>query len=284
VIIVKIQGGLGNQLFQYAAARRLALQHSTTLKVDLGTYRNDSLRDFELSKFHTEMSAASTEEVRALKAEGSWQRFRSRLTPYSRRRFYKEPHFHYDARFPELGPQVYLQGYFQSAAYFAPVAENIRAEFRFRNEVIAPVQEHVDDLLQGNSVALHIRRGDYKNPETEKVHGILRPEYYLQATRLISDRLPDARFFLFTDDAAWVKQHFDLPGAQLVSNIYTQNHYQDLYLMSRCRHQVIANSSFSWWGAWLNPNPGKLVIAPKAWFNEGPADTQNLIPDTWMRL
>ncbi|WP_165871411.1 alpha-1,2-fucosyltransferase [Flaviaesturariibacter flavus] len=284
MIVVELKGGLGNQLFQYAAARALAAKHGTGVAFDATHYHEDQLRNFELLHMKVAARKATSGEVAALKPHSFFDRLRNRLAPYERKRFYKQPFFHYDKQFFRLPAKVYLRGYFQSARYFEPVAEIIRQEFRFQQPMPPAVEELGRRLRSEESVSIHIRRGDYKNPETLRVHGIQPLAYYEAAVQLLRERINAPLFYIFTDDPGWVRKNLSIEGAQLVSGPVSATHFEDLYLMQQCRHNIIANSSFSWWGAWLNDNAQKMVIAPNTWFNEGPKDTQNLIPGTWLRL
>ncbi|GAA4333777.1 alpha-1,2-fucosyltransferase [Flaviaesturariibacter amylovorans] len=284
MIVIQLKGGLGNQMFQYAAARALALRHGAEVLLDTAHYRADQLRNFDLLQLSAQARVATAAEAARLRPDGLLQRVAARLRPLRSRRFYKEPHFHYDPGFAQLGHEVYLQGYFQSERYFAPFADRIRAELQLREPLSPQLLELGRAMQAQESVSLHIRRGDYSNPVTLKVHGILPISYYQKAMEVMSRHLDAPRYYLFTDDPAWVLEHLDIPGAEVVSGHHTKAHFEDLFLMSQCRHQVIANSSFSWWGAWLNSNPGKKVIAPAQWFHEGPPDTQDLVPAGWTRL
>ncbi|ANE50055.1 alpha-1,2-fucosyltransferase [Flavisolibacter tropicus] len=284
MIIIRVIGGLGNQLFQYAAARCLAEIRRTEVKLDVTGFQDYQLRNFDLNELGIKATVASSEEIEELKAKGTLQRIQSRLTPYKRRKFYKQPFFHFDPHFYHLGSKVYLQGFFQSERYFQPIQPIIRQEFGFKDELVKDVRTFGKYLPTQPSVALHIRRGDYKDEETLRYHGILPFDYYQRAITLIKQKLSNPQFFIFSDDGAWVKENLQLDSVTIVSGTYSKTHFEDLYLMSQCKHNIIANSSFSWWGARLNENPDKIVIAPKQWFNEGPKDTQDLCPSNWIRL
>lgn len=286
MIITRILGGLGNQLFQYAAGRALAVQNNTELKLDLSGFDTYTLRSFELSRLNARFSIASNEEIDSYKAVTFYQRMMARLSPPAQKRFYKEPFFHYDGRFFLLRAPVYLQGYFQSEKYFEPVAKTLRDEFRFREAFSPPVMAFAKELASSNSVALHVRRGDYKNPNALRVHGMLPEAYYQKAiTQLMDTAGNNLRFYIFSDDPQAAAKMLALPDAKTVSGRLTKNHLEDFYLMQHCRHNIIANSSFSWWAAWLNPNPQKKVVAPQQWFGKGgPKDTGDLLPQSWLQV
>jgi hypothetical protein len=284
VIIVRINGGLGNQLFQYAAAKALAVQHGTELKLDVTQFAGDTLRNFDLANMNVPVVQASVEEINQLKAHNTVQRVKQRLLPTSRKTFYKEPFFHYDRSYFRLGKNVYLQGYFQSEKYFTPIQSTIRRNFNTSHLVNDSLKKLAAELQQEHSVSIHIRRGDYQNAELMNFHGILPAAYYQKAAAQMKEKFPAVRFFLFSDNPAAVSEEFAWLKAEVVSGTVTKNHFEDLYLMQHCRHNIIANSSFSWWAAWLNNNPEKIVIAPKNWFANGPKDTQDLLPEGWQTV
>lgn len=284
MILIKIIGGLGNQMFQYAAGKALALHHKTSLKVDTTSFSEQQLRDFDLFNLHVDATIASTEEIKSLRAFNTGQRIQSYFQSYPRRKFYKQRYFHFDKKFFRLGPNVYLQGYFQSEKFFNTVSEDIRREFMIKKEKLVNVEKFAEQLRKHNSVAIHVRRGDYKTEKILKVHGILPLSYYENAIARMRSQYPDVSFYVFTDDPNWVNENLHLEEVHFVSGKISSTHFEDLYLMSTCSHNIIANSSFSWWSAWLNPNKNKTVIAPAKWFNKGPGDIQDLIPEDWIKL
>lgn len=283
MIISHILGGLGNQLFQYAAGRTLSLHHGVPLKLDITDHRHYTLRKFELEQLHTSIEIATTDEIAALKPQGAVAKALEYLRPKSKRTYHRERSFHFDKSFHRCGPDVYLKGYFQSEDYFAPIAPVIRKEFRLQPGLIKEVEVLGNQLRQETSIAVHIRRGDYTNPEVIKVHGILPIAYYQQAIAIMTDRFPDARFYFFSDDIDWVKNNLQPERAEYISGVQSHTHFEDFYLMSCCRHQVIANSSFSWWTAWLNDYPQKMVIAPQQWFTD-PLRNADRTPPGWLRI
>ena len=146
--------------------------------------------------------------------------------------------------------------------------------------------EMVRRITSSRAVSVHIRRGDYvSNPITRAYHGLCGPDYYSRAVEQISNTVDSPNFFVFSDDKAWAKENFDSGFQTTFVSINDDNQdYADLSLISMCRHHIIANSSFSWWGAWLCNDPGKIVIAPRDWFRGANHDTSDLLPDTWVQL
>ncbi len=272
MIVVKLQGGMGNQLFQYAAGRALADKNNTELRLDVYPFKKYKVHDYSLSPF-------SFEEK--FDERGSL----ARLLGHGPRRVVEEGH-PFDPSILELGDDVYLEGYWQTEKYFASIAPTIRQELQ-----VATPQEGRDLKLQEEmnascSVSLHVRRGDYiTNPRAAKVHGLCSLDYYKRAVEEMGKRVGDLHLFLFSDDPAWVKENmaFSYP-ITVVDHNGREKNYEDLRLMSQCKHHILANSSFSWWGAWLNPSKDKVVIAPKQWFAKEEIDTRDVLPEEWLTL
>ena len=191
--------------------------------------------------------------------------------------------------FNNLSNNTLLEGYWQSEQYFADQHKIIRERFRFKSKISEKNREILNRIVDSNSVSVHIRRGDYAiNSVINNIHGLMGKEYYNQSIALLSSKITKPVLFFFSDDINWAKTSFN----QLCNSYDTFfiNHntgkdaFEDMRLMSNCKHNIIANSSFSWWGAWLNKNPEKIVIAPQLWFNDASIDTKDLIPETCIRL
>lgn len=283
MIIVRLDAGLGNQLFQYATARRLALRHSTVLRLDLSLFPAGSHRLYGLHRFNIAAEPARRDELEAL---GLLQpRLLARLRrPFRNYHHHKEIHPNFHPEVMRLPNRTALMGYFQSELYFKDVAGQLREELTFNCPLGAAAAEILRRILSyRTSVGLHVRRGDYVTlPE----FGLLPVSYYQNAVRHLRSQLgaiPEV--FVFFDDPEWCRIHLDLgvPFQVVVGN--EKEPHDDLRLMSACRHNIIANSSFSWWGAWLNPNEEKAVIAPRTWFASWPkGGGADLIPFAWTRI
>ena len=285
MIISHINGGLGNQMFQYAAGRTLAHLNKTYIKLDTSSYSENKLRSFDLLSFNANIGFATKEEISSLLPVHNFEKAFQYLTPLKKRSYYREKEFRFDKKVLDLGRNVYLKGYFQSEKYFLPAKDIIISEFTFKKELVKNIQDFSVSLKKQGSVSVHIRRGDFdKDPVTTDYHGTLDISYYNSAIELARSKIPNATFYFFSDNIDWVKENLSISNAVFVSGNITKNHLEDLYLMSKCQHNIIANSSFSWWGAWLNESPGKIVIAPDKWFNKGPKDTQDLLPEKWIKI
>lgn len=279
-------------MFQYATARALALEFGYSLKLDISGFIKYRLHQgFELDRiFQGPFVRASDLEVQRILG---WQRsaFAQRLlstkslTVLRGDRFIVEPHFNHWSGIKKISDNSYMTGYWQSENYFENHKSTIRNEFTFRLPVSSQNAEISDRIMQCSSVSLHFRRGDYvKNAETIAVHGIASMNYYKLAIRYMCDRVRLPHLFIFSDDIAWVRSNLetDVPCTYLDHN-HGQDSFADMRLMSLCRHHIIANSTFSWWGAWLNPSPNKIVVSPKNWFSNG-LDARDLIPRKWVTL
>lgn len=286
-VIVGLTGGLGNQLFQYAAARSLSLKLGINLEIEHSRFLGD--RSYELANFDFSDSIKSY-------ADKAWlprflvsiiNRLAKRfLTKHKGLSIYSEPHFHYDPHFQGISEPVFLDGYFQSEKYFMNYAEIIRKDLSAPKSYPAQCLSVIDKMNQQDAVAVHIRRGDYVSiKENSKIYHSQPIAYYQDAIALILIKVKNPRCFIFSDDPDWVKKNvlINIPW-ELVDINSSKDVYWDLMLMRQCKHFVIANSSLSWWGAWLGSYPRKIVIAPKDWFKSDDKDTGDLIPESWIRL
>jgi hypothetical protein len=292
MVISQILGGLGNQMFQYAAGRSLSLSVGHPLLLDLSGFDHYSLHHgFELARvFAAPVLAASTDEVREVLG---WRasKFalkllkRMDLTVLRGKSLAIEPHFNYWTGFRELDFPCYLMGYWQSEKYFADIEAILRKDFSFKVPLTGQNIEISSRMQDCQSVSLHVRRGDYvTHAATSKVLNVCSLEYYRKAITHIADHVTSPKFFVFSDDLPWVKNNLKATfQIEYVDGNQGPQSYIDMQLMSHCKHHVIANSSFSWWGAWLNPSPKKVVIAPRQWFCNGLNDS-DLVPQQWVRL
>lgn len=292
MIIVYLQGGIGNQMFQYAAARRLALRLGVPLKLDLSRLTVElpgvTPRSYALKYFLIEAEEATQEETAALfqPPEGRFSRLARRLAPVSRRSHMRQHGFGFDPAVLSLQDNVLLDGYWQSERYFADVAGQVRSDFTLREDATGTNLETAAMMLECDSVSVHIRRGDYvSDPRAAAKYASCSDGYYRKAVDMVAQRVSRPRFFVFSDDPCWVKEHFSLPhGMIVVDHNDPDAAHEDLRLMSLCRHHIIANSSFSWWGAWLDPRPDKIVVAPARWFTAPSARPRDLVPESWFRV
>lgn len=288
MIITRLFGGLGNQMFQYAVGRALSITHEQVLKLDVEDLSaKTSHYGYELNRvFGIDAPLADAEDFRAVLG---WQRtLRKVLARRAFRgitggRIVQEPHFHYWPAVRSVSLPCYLAGYWQSELYFHDVSSALRSDFVFAQTISRESELVLSDIEGCNSVSVHVRRGDYAaNARILAVHGMCSPDYYSRAATYIAERTESPTFFLFSDEPDWVAENIRLPGrTELVNVNRGLSSCNDMMLMSRCRHHIIANSTFSWWAAWLNPSPSKMVVAPARWFASNAFNTSALLPSSW---
>lgn len=266
MVISQLLSGLGNQLFQYAIGRRIAFEHKVPLKLDLTWFENHKLPEYNLHRFNIIENIATPAEI-----------------SYVKNQFYlKEKSFVYNPHFLMVPPDVYVDGYWQNEQYFKDIEGIIRKEFNIK---IGPSVKNIAIAMKINScesVSLHIRRGDYLS---SPVHHICTLDYYHSAVRFITAKVHEPHFFIFSDDWQWAQENLKIDYPMTFIRHNDEKHcYEDIRLISLCRHHIIANSTFSWWGAWLSNSPKKIVCAPQKWFNEGFHSNHNIIPNSWHQI
>lgn len=287
MIIIRFEGGLGNQMFQYAAGRRLAHVLGVGLKLDLTWFGLQSSRCYDLGNFNIQEDFATPADVEALVVRK--RSFVDRVLfrpPGSAPAHIREKHFHFDPDILALQDGVYLVGHWQSVKYFVDIEDFIREEFTVKSPQMGRDKKLAEQVGSCDSVSLHVRRTDYvSNPVANKILAPCTLDYYADCVERLTETVKEPHFFIFSDDPEWAFENLKLPyPTTLVDHNGLDKGYEDLRLMSQCRHHIIANSSFSWWGAWLNPNPAKVVIAPRKWFRQSTNDTKDLCPDGWVLL
>lgn len=291
MVLVYLVGGLGNQLFQYATGKALATELNQPLQVSTALLHNRLLayitnitpRKFALSTFGISPSDSPLFNY--------WLTLQAISPLYHNVIWLNEASINYSTYSMENLSQatdVVMWGYWQSETYFAKYDELIRNTFTFKKKLSTLSQSLLGTIRQQNSISLHVRRGDYvTNNNANKEHGVCGIDYYERAISYIENCLGNCIFYVFSDDIDWAVANLSIllkSRAIYVLNTPEREAWEDMYLMSQCTHHIIANSSFSWWGAWLNQNPEKIVIAPKKWYNSSEKATDSMIPLTWVRL
>jgi hypothetical protein len=290
--ICELTGGLGNQLFQYAAARALCIREGRTLYFAWHLSRGNTARSFMLDHYQLGSQVHPSPLARSVlrrlgmrsplsdrKAGRLWRRLRFRLDRLV------EPRFSF-AELHSEGEGVVLEGYFQSWRYFIEQERDIRAGLTLRHPLTGEQGKLLRQIESENALCLHVRRGDYvTNPVNVAYHGALDLSYYQAALAALGPAAVGATLYVFSDDPTWSREHIKLDRPTVfVEPSQPEQPWEDLRLMAACRHFVVANSSFSWWGAWLASHPDKRVIAPKRWFAGAEHDTRDLCPPDWIRL
>lgn len=271
MIVVKLLGGLGNQLFQYALGRQLQTKYKTGLYLDLSNFEVDELRKYELCNLSISEYFLPPIVLKVMIKLKILKKY------YQNGRKYDEGVF-------KAGSNIHLVGYWQSEKYFRDI-KDILVEEIIDKEIISSYYQF-NNLSECNTVALHVRRQDYViNSETANHHGALDVEYYNNAVDLMNKNVTDPHYIVFTDDVAWAKANIVLNQQTTYwENDSEDKSWHDLILMSSCKHFIIANSSYSWWAAWLAEKETTMIIAPSRWFNGTPDDAMDIVPERWTRI
>lgn len=292
MVVVRLSGGLGNQLFQYAVGRYLAFNANTELVLEDSFYHhrspNTTPRTFELDKFAVLARRTNAGERRALRSYTGkiWKRLRRALPLPGPLQYVYEPVGQFLPAVRTNKDQVFLDGYWQSAAYFTGIEDLLREELQPLLPMSSEDQQIASHMEQVEAVSLHVRRGDYvSNAAANHMHGVCGLDYYQAAVKFMVERLSNPVFFVFSDDLDWLKRNLQIEHPCVyVGHNSSAMAVQDLRLMSRASHHIIANSSFSWWGAWLNPSPAKQVVRPRKWYAGLPRAGDQTCPANWVAL
>lgn len=288
MILVKVFGGLGNQLFQYSAAKSLSMKHDVQLVLDLSWFKSknksNTVRTYSLENFgiNARIATPDEESFHSLNYPGFRNIFRKKTTGWT---YYSEKKFGFSDDFFTLPDNTYLNGYWQSYKFFESIKPILMAELEYKGYVNSEVNKLSLDLSSLNSVAIHVRRGDYvSNLRANKFHGTCPIDYYLKSINLLREKVNNPEFFVFSDDIDWVRNNMDFDcKVNYIDLNYPNEAHCDFFLMGKCKHFIIANSTYSWWPAWLSSNSKKIVIAPKNWFAKS-IDTKSLFPGQWVLL
>ena len=286
MVIVKIIGGLGNQMFQYAYAKALE-QKGHEVKIDISAFETYKLHGgYQLDKYNIDLdSSIKDENDKFYKNTFFYKVLRRFGMDFSRR--IKEKSLLFDNRFFKIDDNSYLDGYFQCEKYFKDIREIILKQFTI-NQDISNYTKEIKNKIQNfqNSCSLHIRRGDFVNSTNINIHGACDIEYYKKAMKYLEEKVVNINYFIFSDDIEWVKENLAIQNAIYIDSKEKRIPHEDIYLMSLCKNNIIANSSFSWWGAWLNQNENKMVIAPKRWFADDKLESQSkdIVCESWVKI
>lgn len=295
MFVIKLRGGLGNQMFQYALAKSLML--STGQEVFLDTsfshYSSETKRTYTLDCFQLDqkIQLITTSTLPWVLRDPDNDLLKKIFIKLRLRQLFTKDWLYilertngYNPELQAMAGSIYLEGYWQTERYFTDYRESLLADFSLTN-TSSEFFRIADHIKATSSISLHVRRGDYATSESVKAqHNLCSLEYYQEAIKSIKAKVSEPKFFIFSDDPDWAKANLPLAAheLELVSDRGLTDS-EELILMSHCEHQIIANSSFSWWGAWLNKHTDKIVIAPKRWFRHGPAPL-DLIPANWLTI
>jgi hypothetical protein len=295
MIIVYLNGGLGNQMFQYAFGKKIANKNNESLKLDIAEFSKiyivETPRRYNLDIFNIEADIATAEDINKIKNRENGLILKIAKLIFGNKKtaqennIISEKHFHFDSEALEIKDNTYIRGYWQSEKYFEDIKDTIQKNFTIKIPPSNINKKTLEMIKKEISISIHIRRGDYvKDKKTSEYHGVCSLDYYNRAIKLIAKKINNPYFFVFSDDVGWAKKNLKLKYPAYFANNDDKHNYEDLRLMQNCKHNIIANSSFSWWGAWLNQNPDKIIVAPKRWFNDPNIDTSDLIPENWIKI
>ncbi|MEK7607398.1 MAG: alpha-1,2-fucosyltransferase [Patescibacteria group bacterium] len=298
-IIVRIQGGTGNQLFQYAFARGIASRLGVDYLIDRKVCDNALWdphkihRKYSLDLFNTKIKFAEDNDMCGF----IWLRKHHRLFDSFHRLirgrrlflpfYYKEQTFAYNPNVLKRKDNTYYDGYWQTEKYFKHIEDEIRTEITSQKPLSLQNKAILEEIKKVNAVSLHVRRGDYvTDPVAVVHHGVCSPEYYKKAIAYIEKNVSNPHFFIFSDDFQWSVENFKSLKHPIVCVRGNEaSDYEDLALIRECKHHIISNSSFGWWGAWLNPSKNKIVIGPKKWFKGlDKVDISDIFPSNWIKF
>jgi hypothetical protein len=281
MIIVKIIGGLGNQMFQYAVGRAISYKNNDILKLDIAEFKNYQLHNgYRLNVFNVDCQLAVSHEINAMIIKNKILKKLAKIGIYNCKKgtFYVEKSQNETKFDPKIFSykNLYLSGYWQNEKYFSDIRNILVKEFTFKNIISKRAAKYMDLIKNTNSISVHIRRGDYL-----ALDWFLGIEYYKKAIEYVNTQIINPSFFIFSDDIEWCKNNLDfVKNAVYIEK--TNSELEDLELMKNAKHNIIANSSFSWWAAWLNANKDKIIIAPKIWFKH--RVDFDPIPYAWIKL
>jgi len=286
MIITRISGGLGNQMFQYAMAKSMAKKNNDIFKLDTSFYPKQTLRKYELNLFNIDENIATKDECIGFRGkEKLIFRIKNKLglnikRPYSHT--FENNLTLFDKEVYKKQGDIYLDGFWQNEDYFKNIKDEIIKDFIPKNNISLDAKKYLEHIKDNQSISIHIRRGDYvANAHTNSIHGICGIDYYKKAIKYIDKKVKNPIYYIFSDDMSWCKENFNfLKDKVFINN--TKNTIEDLELMKNCKYNIIANSTFSWWGAWLNKNNAKIVITPKVWFASN--NNINLALKEWIKI
>ena len=284
-VIARLHGGLGNQLFQYAVGRAVALRTGSELLLDARPLADGTKGRYHLGHFSIQARVAEESELPPAKsrplAYAWWRKFGR--SP----RFVREQGLGYNERIETVGADCYLHGYFQSQRYFADIAPTLWSDLTFKEAISGENARMAERIQKRPSVSMHIRRGDYIiSAKAQTAHGSTDLAYFERAHEQVRSRSgQDPVVYLFSDEPGWVRDNMKVDAEMVIVDINDgRTGHEDLRLMSLCDHNIITNSTFSWWGAWLNSSHNKIVVAPAQWFADPKLSNPDITPPGWLRI
>ncbi len=265
MIIMKMKGGLGNQMFEYALARRLSLEYNQHLVLDTFSYIRDRKRNFELDNYNVKYD--SKNGLKTFFYNILYKIYKENLNNKFKVSLEKKLFVFQDEIFQYK--YSYLNGYWQNPKYFESIRDILLEDFRYKGELTEVEEQIIQTIQSQNSVAVHFRRDDYLNQENTSFFEVQSLDYYSQAINHMKKKIPQACFYVFSDDIDWCKNNLkEIDNVVFIDGTTSSSHHIDFLIMKSCKHFIIANSTFSWWAAWLSESENKQVIIPNKWFKD----------------
>lgn len=294
--IVKIMGGLGNQMFQYAFAKAYSLINHCDVLIDLSHFEKIknlpegpvALRGYVLDNYNINLVYANEEQTLSLTRNKKillpgFVRNLFKIPKYKNKIVYEKQNQVFDKSLLKKRKDVYFEGYFQTEKYFKDYRKELLKDFSLKTKLNDLNKQMLEQIKSANSVSIHVRHGDYLN--LQNVYKICSLDYYQKAIDYICQNTENPHFYIFSDDIEWVQENFKLQFPFTIVDINSSDEgYFDLELMKHCKHNIIANSSFSWWAGWLNENPNKIIMSPKIWFVKEDEKCIDRIPQEWVLI
>lgn len=262
------------------------------MKLDITNFLSYKLHKYSLDHFTIQEAFAGNSEIKKYKNIFSRtfvkinQITNNRLCPYYRLSYIKEQGMLFDKNVFNSPSDTYVDGYWQTEKYFKGIESDIRKQFTFKTPPSEKNKQTIERILEKNAVSIHVRRTDFiSDAASRSIYSACGIPYYKESVRLIADRVSNPHFFVFSDDMDWTKENLkiDFPTTYVDFN-NSETNYEDMRLMSLCKHNITANSTFSWWGAWLNEYDKKIVVTPKKWFNSAARSDIDLVPHGWKKI
>ena len=285
MVIVRMVGGVGNQLFCYAYAKSLQ-QKGYDVKIDISTFKFNKIDSYEFDKYNIDIPISTQKENEILFNNSSLSKILKRFGIDISNKV-REKSLLFDESLLRINDNSYVDGYFQNEKYFYDIREIILEQISINRPLsnfTKSIQKKINSL--NNTCSIHVRRGDMANDINVKIHGVCSVEYYNNAIEFLKNKLGEVNYFIFSDDFEWCRSNLKIDNAIFVESDEHRIAHEDIYLMSLCDHNIIANSTFSWWGAWLNDNESQISIAPMEWFKDKKyqKQSQDIVPNRWIKL
>ena len=289
MVVIKLSGGIGNQLFQYAFGRSISLKYDINVEFDIffynSNFNNVTKRELQLQKFNTQLTYFNSNKfIKYIYLNNNIPSKIKRIIYHPNYKYINESNFS-DSLF-HCKRIYYFDGYWQSEIFFNSYSKILRDELTFNLDYTTDELRLINSIKSNNSISLHIRRGDYiTNKKAFLHHGICSLEYYENAIQFFKNKFSNCKFYIFSDDINWAKMNLSIANDAIFINLNLNfKDLKELRLMSYCSNHIISNSSYSWWGAWLNPSTSKIVIRPSPWFTLNKKIDSVICPPNWLKF